>query len=300
MASVLQSASRESLSRPRPGSTPTSTTPEHPTSRAWPSDLFAVLSLLEREHALRRALADSATPAASRTGLADRLLSGKVGRPALDLVSDLVSSRWSRNVRPARGAGVAGPQRRVRRGGEGRLARPRRGRAVPVRPHPRPRARAGPPAVGLGNSRRQARRAAAGGVDRPEGRHRRRPRRPPAERGRRRATPPARSRPSRRRCSSRPCAPGAAATSTWRPRALRARRGPSRPLRGPRPHPRPDDRRAGAAAHRVADPALRQADLPAGELDPDLLGGLVVRVGGELIDGSVAGRVATARRTLPS
>jgi F-type H+-transporting ATPase subunit delta len=36
------------------------------------------------------------------------------------------------------------------------------------------------------------------------------------------------------------------------------------------------------------------------ELDPDLLGGLVVRVGGELIDGSVAGRVAAARRTLPS
>jgi F-type H+-transporting ATPase subunit delta len=36
------------------------------------------------------------------------------------------------------------------------------------------------------------------------------------------------------------------------------------------------------------------------ELDPDLLGGLVVRVGGELIDGSVAGRIAAARRTLPS
>ena len=35
------------------------------------------------------------------------------------------------------------------------------------------------------------------------------------------------------------------------------------------------------------------------ELDPDLLGGLVVRVGGELIDGSVAGRLAAARRNLP-
>jgi F-type H+-transporting ATPase subunit delta len=35
------------------------------------------------------------------------------------------------------------------------------------------------------------------------------------------------------------------------------------------------------------------------ELDPDLLGGLVVRVGGEIIDGSVAGRLATARRRLP-
>jgi F-type H+-transporting ATPase subunit delta len=36
------------------------------------------------------------------------------------------------------------------------------------------------------------------------------------------------------------------------------------------------------------------------ELDEGLLGGLVVRVGGEVIDGSVAGRLAAARRTLPS
>jgi F-type H+-transporting ATPase subunit delta len=64
--------------------------------------------------------------------------------------------------------------------------------------------------------------------------------------------------------------------------------------------PPSDDRRAGAAAHRLPDPALRQADLPQVELDPDLLGGLVVRVGGELIDGSVAGRLAAARRALPS
>ena len=35
------------------------------------------------------------------------------------------------------------------------------------------------------------------------------------------------------------------------------------------------------------------------EVDPDLLGGLVVRVGNEVIDGSVAGRLATARRQLP-
>jgi len=36
------------------------------------------------------------------------------------------------------------------------------------------------------------------------------------------------------------------------------------------------------------------------ELDEGLLGGLVVRVGGEVIDGSVAGRLAAARRALPS
>ena len=35
------------------------------------------------------------------------------------------------------------------------------------------------------------------------------------------------------------------------------------------------------------------------ELDETLLGGLVVRVGGEVIDGSVAGRLEAARRQLP-
>jgi F-type H+-transporting ATPase subunit delta len=35
------------------------------------------------------------------------------------------------------------------------------------------------------------------------------------------------------------------------------------------------------------------------ELDPELLGGLVVRVAGEVIDGSVAGRISAAKRSLP-
>jgi F-type H+-transporting ATPase subunit delta len=34
-------------------------------------------------------------------------------------------------------------------------------------------------------------------------------------------------------------------------------------------------------------------------LDPDLLGGLVIRVGDEVIDGSVAARLAKARQELP-
>jgi F-type H+-transporting ATPase subunit delta len=35
------------------------------------------------------------------------------------------------------------------------------------------------------------------------------------------------------------------------------------------------------------------------EQDASLLGGLIVRVGGEVIDGSVAGKLASARRQLP-
>jgi F-type H+-transporting ATPase subunit delta len=36
------------------------------------------------------------------------------------------------------------------------------------------------------------------------------------------------------------------------------------------------------------------------ELDPELLGGLVIRVGDEVIDGSVAARLAKAREELPN
>ncbi|MDN5857803.1 MAG: F0F1 ATP synthase subunit delta [Pseudonocardia sp.] len=61
-------------------------------------DLFAVLRLIVAEPALRRHLADPAVPAPSRTRLADQLLSGKIGRAALDVVSDTVSARWSRSA----------------------------------------------------------------------------------------------------------------------------------------------------------------------------------------------------------
>lgn len=61
-------------------------------------DLFAVERLLESEPALRRHLADPAVPAEARTELARRLLEGKIGAAALDLVSTLVSARWSRSI----------------------------------------------------------------------------------------------------------------------------------------------------------------------------------------------------------
>src|SRR6476661_4752415 len=97
MASVLQSASRESLSAAAARLDDHIDASGAADLNRLADDLFAVLGLLDREHALRRALADPATPTEARSGLADRLLSGKVGRPALDLVSDLVSSRWSRS-----------------------------------------------------------------------------------------------------------------------------------------------------------------------------------------------------------
>ena len=215
MASVLQSASRESLSAATARlDSHVDATGASDLSRLA-EDLFAVLGLLEREHALRRALADPATPAASRTGLADRLLSGKVGRPALDLVSDLVSSRWSRNSdllealeSLARNAafGVAekdGSLDRVEdelfRFGrildrEPELARLLSDSATPadkrvellrevLTDHDRD---------GIVETLVDRVRSVVGDDE-----------------------PPAWSRRSRRRCWSRPCAPGAAATSTW-------------------------------------------------------------------------------------
>lgn len=98
MASVLQSASRESLA----GATQkldaqVDNESPHVLTKLG-NELFAVLRLLSSEPALRRSLTDPAVPPHVRTALADRLLKGKVDRHALDVVSDLVSSRWSRSL----------------------------------------------------------------------------------------------------------------------------------------------------------------------------------------------------------
>ncbi len=62
---------------------------------ALSGDLFAVAALLAREPVLRRHLADSSMPAAARTGLLDRVLSGKVGQRTLEVLHPLVGGRWS-------------------------------------------------------------------------------------------------------------------------------------------------------------------------------------------------------------
>jgi F-type H+-transporting ATPase subunit delta len=61
-------------------------------------DLFSVLRLLVAEPSLRRALGDSSASASARSSLADQLLNGKVGRAAMDVVSELVTAKWSRSL----------------------------------------------------------------------------------------------------------------------------------------------------------------------------------------------------------
>ncbi|MER7335159.1 MULTISPECIES: F0F1 ATP synthase subunit delta [unclassified Micromonospora] len=58
-------------------------------------DILSVADLLRREPRLRRALSDPARPGADRTALLGELLRGKVSAEALDLVASLVSGRWS-------------------------------------------------------------------------------------------------------------------------------------------------------------------------------------------------------------
>lgn len=98
MALLLQAASRESLAEAGSRLDDYVDGASGSDLERLGSDLVAVLRLLVAEPALRRSLADPSVPEASRSGLADRLLDGKIGRPALDTVSELVSARWSRSL----------------------------------------------------------------------------------------------------------------------------------------------------------------------------------------------------------
>lgn len=58
-------------------------------------ELFAVAGLLDREPALRRNLSDPAIPPAARAGLAESLLRGKISDAALAQAAGIAAGRWS-------------------------------------------------------------------------------------------------------------------------------------------------------------------------------------------------------------
>ena len=58
-------------------------------------EMFAVLRLLDREHALRRALADPSKPADEKGAIVAALLHGKVTPATEELVAATVRSRWA-------------------------------------------------------------------------------------------------------------------------------------------------------------------------------------------------------------
>jgi F-type H+-transporting ATPase subunit delta len=57
--------------------------------------LFAVVRLLDSEHGLRRALADTGKPAAEKAGVTRRLLHGRVSEATEDLVADAAAAHWA-------------------------------------------------------------------------------------------------------------------------------------------------------------------------------------------------------------
>jgi F-type H+-transporting ATPase subunit delta len=57
--------------------------------------LFAVVRLLDSEHGLRRALADSGKPAAEKSDVARRLLHGRVSEATEGLVADAAAAHWA-------------------------------------------------------------------------------------------------------------------------------------------------------------------------------------------------------------
>ncbi|AQZ66228.1 ATP synthase delta chain [[Actinomadura] parvosata subsp. kistnae] len=63
---------------------------------ALSDELFAVADLLDREHGLRRALSDPARAAEQKAGVVRSLLDGKVSAAALATAEAAVSARWSR------------------------------------------------------------------------------------------------------------------------------------------------------------------------------------------------------------
>jgi F-type H+-transporting ATPase subunit delta len=58
-------------------------------------ELYAIAGLLASQPRLRRTLADPATDASGRSDLVRRLLAGQLGDPALEVVAAAVGQRWS-------------------------------------------------------------------------------------------------------------------------------------------------------------------------------------------------------------
>lgn len=98
MALVLQAASRESLADlnarldvfvDQVGASELDTVGD---------ELFAVTRLLAGQTGLRRHLADSSVAESARTGFAERLFGDKIARPSLEALFAAVAARWSRPV----------------------------------------------------------------------------------------------------------------------------------------------------------------------------------------------------------
>jgi F-type H+-transporting ATPase subunit delta len=96
MAEVLQAASRESLASATARLDAYADSATAADLRRLGDELFAVTRLLDVERSLRRLLADPSSPEAARTALVDRLFGQQLAAPTLDVAKGVVAARWSR------------------------------------------------------------------------------------------------------------------------------------------------------------------------------------------------------------
>lgn len=276
MAVIMQAASRESLADTGAALDRIVDTASAGDLARLGEELFSVSRLLVAQPGLRRSLADSAAPAASRSSLADQLLSDKLGRQTLDLVSELVSARWSRTIDLVEAVEVLA--RRATLGvaeKEGTLDDVedelfRFGRILDREPQ-------------LNSLLTDRTAPAAKRLGLLEG----------VLGGKVSAVTAALLQETVREPRGRSLDLAAAELSELA--AARRDRYVAHVTSPVRLSPPQEQRLAESLTRLYARPISVQV-----ELDPTLLGGLVVRVGGELIDGSVAGKLAEARRRLPS
>ena len=242
---------------------------------AFGDELFAVARLLAAQIGLRRHLADPSVPESARTDVVERLLAGKVQRPALEAVQAAAAARWSRSAdlidalqTLARTAVLASAEKTGRldeaedelfRFGrildrEPELARLLADPVTPIEGRIRllDQLLSGKVTQTTATLLRQA-------VELPRGQH------------------------------LDVLAEGLAEMA-----AGRRDRSIARVTTAVRLTPDQEQRLVDTLSRLYGRPMSLQV-----ELDESLLGGLVVRVGNEVIDGSVAGRLETARRLLP-
>jgi F-type H+-transporting ATPase subunit delta len=96
MAEVLQAASRESMASAQARLDAYADSAQAADLQRLGDELFAVMRLLVEQRSLRRLLADPSSPEEARGGLVDRLLGQQLAGPTLDIAKHLVASRWSR------------------------------------------------------------------------------------------------------------------------------------------------------------------------------------------------------------
>ena len=96
MALVLQAASRESLADLNARLDVFVDQVGDAELEKLGDELFAVTRLLATQPGLRRHLADASVAESSRTGFAERLFGDKIARPSLEALFAAVAARWSR------------------------------------------------------------------------------------------------------------------------------------------------------------------------------------------------------------